>query len=226
MPNAIAKASKHELKCAWDILAQAAAKQQHQEQQEGQGAGQSRAIDGIDGRPASCPCPCPCRRLLLPLPCCDLNRNGATRGRQNQIEVCPVAAADSSPSPSRPLYTFFSSLSVSSLRFLTLIGFGCTGSSFCRLLRSLPLAFDQPSVAMAVSRRRLFWLCVLFFSFSPTLFSHFFCGYFVPDIPLSCLSCLSLMLFNLGATHTFAAAWRLLLTVAVSGRVAQGWPII
>lgn len=107
MPNAIAKASKHELKCAWDILAQAAAKQQHQEQQEGQGAGQSRAIDGIDGRPASCPCPCPCRRLLLPLPCCDLNRNGATRGRQNQIEVCPVAAADSSPSPSRPSVHFF-----------------------------------------------------------------------------------------------------------------------
>lgn len=54
MPNAIAKASKHELKCAWDILAQAAAKQQQQQQPVGWGwrggKGQSRAIDGIDGR--------------------------------------------------------------------------------------------------------------------------------------------------------------------------------
>lgn len=43
-------------------------------------------------------------------------------------------------------YFYFLSLCLSA-RFLTLIGFGSRGSSFCCLLRLLPLAFQQPSPA-------------------------------------------------------------------------------
>lgn len=121
MPNAIAKASKHELKCAWDILAQAAAKQ-HQQAERQRGGGQRRA-----GKAAQLMASMADQlRVLVRVHvdgCLLLrfeSRDGAMRGRQNQIEVCPVAATDSSYHSATP--TLFHTLLVA----FFLLSFTCS----------------------------------------------------------------------------------------------------